>query len=190
MTKKLFAISSVLLSGCAAVLMYAIPAASVVADTNCPQDLDHTFTRLHSSETYSLCDAVSARAILIVNTASHCGFTPQFQGLETLHRKYADSGLVIVGFPSNDFNQEAASEAETAKICYINNGVTFTMTSPVSVKGSSAHPLFQHLAEQTRPPSWNFNKYLVNPATGQITHYESQVAPDNASLVVAIEQLL
>ena len=180
----------VLLSRSIAILVVTLPLTSGLANASCPQELDHTFTKLHSSESYSLCDAASAPAILVVNTASHCGFTPQFQGLETLHQTYAKDGLVIVGFPSNDFNQEAATEAETAKICYINNGVTFTMTSPVSVKGSSAHPLFQHLAEQTRSPNWNFNKYLINTKTGEVVHFGSQAKPQDPAITKQIEALL
>ena len=161
-----------------------------LALAGCPDYLDHSFTRLHSSDTFSLCEAAGSRAILLVNTASHCGFTPQFKDLETLHEQYGQNGLTIVGFPSNDFNQEAGSEQETAKICYVNNGVTFTMVSPLSVKGESAHPLFRYLAAQTEAPNWNFNKYLIDPANGSVTHFDSQAKPLGTEIDSAIKSLL
>ena len=157
---------------------------------NCPDMLDHEFDRLHSSETVNLCSAADAKAILFVNTASHCGFTGQFEGLEALHQKFGSEGLSIIGFPSNDFRQEASDEAQTAKICYVNYGVTFDMTAPISVKGEDAHPLFKSLAESTKEPSWNFNKYLYNPVDQSVTHYGSRTKPQSDELVTAIEQIL
>ena len=160
------------------------------ADGDCPQELNHNFRKLHSSEEFSLCQVASAPVLLIVNTASHCGFTPQFQDLEKLHQTYGENGLVIIGFPSNDFNQAAQSEAEAAKICYVNNGVSFTMASPIAVKSQNAHPLFRYLADETQPPSWNFNKYLVNTRTGEVLHFGSQVQPQDAAITDKIEALL
>ena len=190
MIRNLFSSLSARLSRYGAICVLTFSASIGIAEARCPQELNYTFTKLHSIETYSLCDAASAPAILVVNTASHCGFTPQFQGLEALYQTYKENGLVIVGFPSNDFNQEAASEAETAKICYVNNGVTFTMTSPVSVKGSAAHPLFSHLAKQTRSPSWNFNKYLISTKTGEVVHFDSQIKPMDPAITNQIDALL
>lgn len=156
----------------------------------CPAFLDHEFQRLHSSDRVNLCAAYGGQPMLIVNTASHCGFTPQFKGLEALHRAYGERGLVVIGFPSDDFDQEAASQAETAEVCYRNFGVTFTMVAPSSVKGPEANPVFKELARQSREPGWNFSKYLVRPDGTVAAAFGSRVDPDSAELREAIEQLL
>jgi glutathione peroxidase len=157
---------------------------------DCPAFLNHDFQRLHSSQSINLCTAFAGRPLLIVNTASHCGFTPQFKGLEALHRKYSDRGLVLVGFPSDDFNQEAKNEAETADICYINYGVTFTMVAPSSVTGKDANAVFQELGRRSGQPTWNFNKYLVSGDGTVVKHFDSSVTPDAPELTRAVEQLL
>ena len=162
----------------------------LAAAADCPAFLDHEFKKLHSSQTVNLCAAHAGKPLLIVNTASHCGYTKQFKGLEALHRKYHPRGLVVVGFPSNDFRQEARDEAETADVCYVNYGVTFTMMAPSPVKGGDANPVFQELNRRTEEPGWNFNKYLVS-ADGQVVqHFDSNVTPDSQQLVQAIETLL
>ena len=165
-------------------------AGTATAAASCPAFLNHDFQKLHSSASVNLCSAYAGKSLLIVNTASHCGYTPQFKGLETLHRKYRERGLVVVGFPSDDFNQEAKDEAKTADICYINYGVTFTMLAPSPVTGRNANPVFQELDRRTQEPSWNFNKYLVS-ADGQVVkRFDSDVAPNAPELTRAIEQLL
>jgi glutathione peroxidase len=157
---------------------------------SCPAFLDHDFRKLHSDQQINLCTAYAGKPLLIVNTASHCGYTPQFQALEALHEKYQNRGLVVVGFPSDDFNQEAKDEAETAAVCFINYGVKFTMLAPLVVTGTDANPVFRELARQTREPEWNFNKYLVRP-DGKVTRYfSSKVEPDSAQMRQAIEELL
>jgi glutathione peroxidase len=157
---------------------------------DCPAWLDHDFQKLHSAETVNLCKLSAGKPLLIVNTASHCGFTPQFKGLEALHEKYRDQGLVVVGFPSNDFFQESKDQAETAQVCYINYGVKFTMLAPTAVRGRDANPVFRELAKKTDAPSWNFNKYLVAPDGKVLAHYESDVTPESRTLNRAIESLL
>ncbi len=157
---------------------------------NCPEFLQGEYRRLHSTEDVNLCERFAGKTLLVVNTASHCGFTSQFKGLEALHQRYGDQGLAVVGFASDDFNQEAASEEEAASVCYENFGVTFTMFAPTSVKGEAANPLFKELAKQTQAPGWNFNKYLVSPQGKVVKHFESDVAPDAPELNQAIKTLL
>ena len=157
---------------------------------DCPAFLNHNFDRLHSSQSVNLCALPPGRALLIVNTASHCGYTPQFKGLETLHRKYQARGLVVIGFPSDDFNQEAKSEAKTADICYVNYGVTFTMLAPSAVTGSGANPVFRELNRRAGEPSWNFNKYLVSADGKVVKRFDSDVTPDAPELTRSVEQLL
>ncbi len=169
-----------------AVMLVAIPARAA----DCPAFLNHEFKRLHSSQSVNLCAENAGKPLLIVNTASHCGYTSQFKGLEALHRKYKDRGLVVVGFASDDFNQEAKDEAEAADICYINYGVTFTMLAPSSVKGRDANAVFQELVRRSGEPTWNFNKYLVSADGKVVQHFESSVTPDSTRLSQAIERLL
>jgi glutathione peroxidase len=167
----------------------ALPAAATEA-AQCPAFLDHEFRKLHSSQKVNLCKAHAGKPLLIVNTASHCGFTPQFKGLEAIHAKYKDRGLVVVGFSSDDFNQEDKDEAKAADTCFLNYGVTFTMLAPQHVKGPDANPVFRELARQTRAPGWNFNKYLV-PADGRgVQYFDSKVTPESPQLTGAIEQAL
>jgi glutathione peroxidase len=156
----------------------------------CPAFLDREFRRLHSSQKVNLCTLAAGRPLLVVNTASHCGYTSQFRGLQALYEKYGGRGLVVVGFPSDSFDQEAANAAETAEVCYVNYGVKFTMVETTPVTGPGANPVFRELARQSREPAWNFNKYLVAADGKVVRHFGSGVAPDAAELTGAIEQLL
>lgn len=165
-------------------------APGLVAAEQCPAFLDGDMKKLHSEETVNLCDDWDGQPMLIVNTASFCGFTPQFEGLESVHQRYGGKGLRVLGFPSDDFRQEAETEAETAEICYINYGVTFTMLSPVSVKGDSAHPIFRELARQSQEPGWNFTKYLVDGEGRVAAHFSSRVSPQSPEFIAAIDSLL
>ena len=164
---------------------------SAWASANCPELFQHDFRKLHSSENMNLCETVAnAKAVLVVSTASHCGFTGQFKGLEALHQQYSDRGLVVVGLPSNDFRQESKDESKTAEVCYLNYGVTFAMTAPVSVVGKSVHPLFHELAQASREPGWNFNKYLIDPDSQAVRHFGSMKRPGSSAITGAIEALL
>lgn len=160
------------------------------AQANCPPLLDHDIRRLHSSETVNLCERFAGQPLLVVNTASHCGFTAQFAGLEALHRRYKDRGLSVVGVPSNSFRQAANSEAESAKVCYVNYGVTFTMLSALEVLGPNAHPLFEALAREAGAPRWNFTKYLVDRNGRVVARFDSAIEPTSERLRTAIEQML
>jgi glutathione peroxidase len=159
------------------------------ADT-CPAFLNHEFRKLHSAENVNLCAIAAGKPLLIVNTASHCGYTPQFKQLEALHRKYQPRGLVVIGFASDDFNQEAKDEAEAADICYVNYGVTFTMLSPSPVTGKNANPVFRELNRVSEQPSWNFNKYVVSADGRSVRHFDSEVTPSSATLTQAVEAVL
>lgn len=160
------------------------------ANAECPEAFDNTIRKLHSKESANLCDLHNAgKATLVVNTASHCGFTKQFAGLEELHKKYAKQGLVVVGFPSADFRQEEKSEEGTARVCYENYGVTFVMFEHSAVKGDKVTPAFKYLAAKTQKPSWNFNKYLVDNK-GHVTHFGSMTTPLDSKLEEAVQQSL
>lgn len=156
----------------------------------CPELLQHSFRKLHSTESVNLCEAFGGKPLLIINTASNCGFTDQFAGLETLYQSYAEQGLAVLGFSSNDFFQEADEEADAAEVCYVNYGVTFTMFAPTSVRGKDANPVFKELADQAGAPRWNFTKYLVAPDGKVIGRFGSSVTPADAEIRVAIESLL
>lgn len=165
-------------------------APNAAAGDAAPSLLDHTMRRLHSNETVNLRERYAGKALLIVNTASFCGFTGQFAKLEALHREYKDRGLSVIGFPSDDFRQEAADESKTAEVCFVNYGVSFDMYAPISVRGDAAHPLFRALASQSAAPRWNFYKYLVDRQGRVVGRFSSMVEPDSAELRTAIEKTL
>ncbi|MCY1179962.1 Glutathione peroxidase BsaA [compost metagenome] len=128
---------------------------------------------------------------MIVNTASHCGFTPQFKGLESLYQRYKGQGLEVLGVPSDDFKQEAADSAETAKVCYGNYGVTFNMTAVQHVTGDEAIPLFRDLTQQSgQAPRWNFYKYVVDRQGRVVGQFPSKTKPDDPALQAAVEKAI
>ena len=163
---------------------------SSAALATCPDFLDHSMRKLHSKEEVNFCQAFGDKPKLIVNTASHCGYTAQFKGLEALYNKYREQGLVVIGFASNDFKQEALDEASAAEVCYVNYGVTFTMIAPSHVKGAEANPVFQAINSQSQPPGWNFNKYLLDASGKVVQHFGSNTKPDSNVLQAAIESVL
>jgi glutathione peroxidase len=164
-------------------------AAHAVASA-CPALLDHRVPRLQDEAKQDLC-GYAGKVLLIVNTASYCGFTSQFEGLEALNAKYASRGLVVMGFPSNDFRQEDADSKKTADVCFNTYGVKFPMFTVGPVRGSDAQPLFRQLAQATgKQPSWNFNKYLVGRDGKAIAHFGSMTDPKSAAMTEAIERAL
>ena len=156
----------------------------------CPAFLQQNYRKLHSEQTIDLCQATAGKTVLIVNTASNCGFTPQFKSLEAVHKKYQDQGLVVIGFPADNFFQEEDEEKDTAEVCFVNYGVTFTMLQTTSVRGDDANPVFKHLADKTTAPKWNFYKYLVSDNGKKIQHFNSRVKPDDKKFVDALESAL
>lgn len=175
-----------------AALTLGLAATPVFADESvaCPAFLDHDLPKLHYKDTVNLCDLAAGKPMLVVNTASHCGFTGQFKGLEALHRRYGKDGLVVVGFASDDFNQEAKTEEEAATICFKNFGVSFTMIAPSPVTGADATPVFAHINQQSKAPRWNFTKYLLNEKGEVIERFGSTTKPDSQALTQAIESIL
>lgn len=157
---------------------------------SCPALLDKRFDRLQDEKPQDLCQ-YAGRVLLVVNTASFCGFTKQYAGLEALQQRYRARGLTVLGFPSNDFSQEKGSNAEIAEFCESTFGVKFPMFVKSAVRGSDANPLFRELAEQSgTTPKWNFYKYLVGRDGRVVTAFSSMTAPDDAGLVQAVEQAL
>ncbi|HWA39601.1 MAG TPA: glutathione peroxidase [Burkholderiales bacterium] len=153
----------------------------------CPALLDRKMETIDEKQR-SLCE-YGGKVLLVVNTASQCGYTPQYEGLETLYRKYRGKGLVVLGFPSNDFGgQEPGSNQEIAAFCVNQYAIDFPVFAKTSLK---ANPLFADLARASgEAPRWNFHKYLVGRDGRQVQSFDTRVAPDDARLVGAIEKLL
>lgn len=129
--------------------------------------------------------------VLVVNTASRCGYTPQYDGLQELYDTYRDQGLVVLAVPSNDFRQELASDEEVKDFCEVNFGLDFPMTTITSVRGDSAHPFYQWLEAETGfAPSWNFNKVLIAPDGSVAATFDSNARPMSRTVTDAITALL
>ena len=161
----------------------------VAAD--CPQVLRHTFNRLQTGEPQSLCQ-FRGKVLLVVNTASFCGYTSQYEGLEALHRKYKDRGLVVVGFPTNDFGgQEPGTNKEIAEFCRTTYGIQFPMFEKTTVGRLDANPFYATLIEQSgQRPKWNFHKYVIDRSGRSVRSFGSDVTPEQKDLVGLIERLL
>ena len=174
----------------AALVTIAVPKFSSAAESPCPSVLDHKLASLQG-EPVSLCQ-FSGKVLLVVNTASECGYTPQYEGLEKLYRRYRDKGFTVLGFPANDFGgQEPGSNKEIAQFCRLNYGVTFPMFAKTSVIGANANPLYRALATETgKPPRWNFHKYLIDRAVQPVAVFESAVEPADPRITSQIEKLL
>jgi glutathione peroxidase len=172
--------------------LLAAPAwATTPARAACPPLLNHRFPRLQDEAPQDLCQ-YAGRVLLVVNTASYCGFTRQYEGLEALHAQYAARGLVILGFPSNDFGQQEPGDSkQIADLCFNTFGVKFPMFAKTVVKGPGRNALYAQLAAATREvPQWNFHKYLVGRDARTVSSFASAVEPGSAMLVQAVEQAL
>lgn len=157
----------------------------------CSPLLHQSFPRLQDEVPQNLCQ-YAGKVALVVNTASYCGFTTQYQGLEALYAKYQGKGLVVLGFPSNDFGkQEPGSSKEIADFCYNTYGVKFPMFSKTSVKGPKANALHGALIKATgKSPEWNFHKYLIDRSGNVVKSYASDITPEDRTLVDDIEKAL
>lgn len=157
----------------------------------CPNLLKHTVEPLTGGKPQSLCQ-YAGRVVMVVNTASECGYTGQYDGLQALHKRYAARGLVILGFPSNAFGgQEPGSNKRIAEFCQANFGVTFPVFSKIETIPLRNDPLFSGLVKSTgAEPKWNFHKYLIDRKGARVESFESGVEPQSAALVERIEALL
>lgn len=168
----------------------ASASAPAVATASCPPILQHTFARLQDEKPQALCQ-YAGKVLLVVNTASFCGFTQQYAGLEALSARYQAQGLVVLGFPSNDFSQESGSNKDIASFCENTFNVKFPMFAKSNVAGRQANPLFKQLAASGGGlPRWNFHKYVVSRDGRTITSFGSAVEPGDPRVRQAIEKSL
>jgi glutathione peroxidase len=160
------------------------------ADAACPPLLDRSVNNLMGGEK-SLCE-YRGKVVLVVNTASKCGYTGQYSGLEALYKKYKNDGLVVLGFPSNDFGaQEPGANKEVANFCQVNYGVTFPMFEKTPVRNAGNNALYDLLANATgERPKWNFHKYLIGRDGKSVKSFASAVEPDDAKLMAELSNLL
>lgn len=174
-----------------ALIATLLSTSSMAFASSCPDILQGKQRLLNSTEEIALCDAFKGKTLLVVNTASQCGFTPQFEQLEQLHQAYKDQNFAVVGFPSNDFRQDRGSEEKTAKICYLDYGVTFPMMARTSVLGENANPVFAEITNQAGvTPKWNFYKFLINKDGKVVATFPSSTSPTSTTLTNMIEQQL
>lgn len=170
-------------------LLLALAAMSARA---CPENLDFSFRPLLGEKPVHLCEEYAGKVVLVVNTASKCGFTSQYEGLEQLYREFGKQGLVVLGFPSNDFGgQEPGTEAEIKAFCRSTYGVEFPMFEKTSVKSGGNNAFFQRLAAVSgEAPKWNFYKYLLDREGNIVKVFSSMTAPDAERLRESIKSLL
>ncbi|GAA0556815.1 MULTISPECIES: glutathione peroxidase [Rheinheimera] len=171
-------------------IITSVLAAPAMAN-QCGEILGHSMQQLNTRESVDLCDSFKGKTVLVVNTASKCGFTPQFDALEALYQKYQDKGLVVLGFPSDSFKQEYDDAGKTAEVCYLTYGVKFPMFASSKVTGDDANPVFKALIAKTgETPSWNFNKYLVSSDEQTVKHFGSRTKPDDKEFIAELESML
>jgi len=166
--------------------------ASAANEKTCPDALQFSVRPLGGGDVVNICEKYLGKVVMIVNTASKCGYTPQYEGLEKLYRTYRDKGLVVLGFPSNDFGgQEPGSEKEIKEFCRLTYGVEFPMFQKTHASKSKADPIYKTLARISGEyPAWNFHKYIIDRNGKLIASYNSKVLPQSERLVDTIEKLL
>ena len=182
-----------IVSGLSKVLVFGLLlSAANNAYPACAESLDFHMRPLNDGQPVHLCDVMNGKVVLVVNTASKCAYTPQYDGLEKLHERYRERGLIVAGFPSNDFaGQEPGTEKQILDFCRLTYAVDFPMFEKVRVKGAEADPFYRHLASVTgEQPRWNFHKYLIDREGRVVASFPSQVTPDDKRLVNKIEELL
>ena len=162
------------------------------AHSACPPALDYHKRPLTEEQPVHLCEVMRGKVVLVVNTASQCAYTPQYDGLEKLYERYRARGLVVAGFPSNDFaGQEPGTEKQIQDFCRLSYAVEFPMFEKVRVRGASADLFYKHLAAVTgEQPRWNFHKYLLDRDGRVVASFPSQVTPEDKRLLDSIEELL
>lgn len=172
------------------ILSLSLLVSSAVA-AECTGPLQGNMKKLRSDERVDLCELRDDKVVLVVNTASQCGYVGQFEGLERLYQTYKDQGFTVIGFPSDSFRQEYSDEAATAETCYVNYGVTFPMMATSYIEGPEVNPVFAELARRSgEAPRWNFYKYLIDRDGNIVEVYPSTVRPDDQGLQRAIEEQL
>ncbi|NDC61291.1 MAG: glutathione peroxidase [Betaproteobacteria bacterium] len=156
----------------------------------CPLVLQHTVDRLQDEKPQNLCQ-YAGKVVVVVNTASFCGFTPQYKSLEELHARYKDKGLVVLGFPSNDFSQEPENNKKIADFCENTYGVKFPMFTKTTVRGSDASPLFKQLTQITdAAPKWNFYKYMISRDGKTVQSFTSNTDPLSKNFLAEVDKLV
>jgi glutathione peroxidase len=173
--------------------LLGLPAASQAADqTQCPETLNYSKRSLAGQNNINLCKEYLGKVVVVVNTASKCGYTYQYDGLEALYRKYKDKGLVVLGFPSNDFGgQEPGTEKQIQDFCRLTYGVEFPMFEKTSVSKYNADPIYQTLARISGEyPQWNFHKYILDRNGKLVASFNSKVEPQGGRMIQTIEELL
>lgn len=175
----------------AGALVFAAPW-TTAAEAGCPETLRYELRPLTSATPVNFCERYAGNVLLVVNTASRCGYTPQYEGLERLAQRYQARGLFVLGFPSNDFgNQEPGNEKQIAEFCRLTYGVNFPMFEKIHVTGAMAHPFYRTLSALSgTTPKWNFHKYLIGRNGQVVASFPSHVAPEDTALIDVIDQQL
>ncbi|MCI0506964.1 MAG: glutathione peroxidase [Gammaproteobacteria bacterium] len=173
-------------------MLLGLPAAGVAAETSCPETLNFTKRTLAGNESVNLCREYLGKVVVVVNTASKCGYTYQYEGLEALYRKYKDQGLVVIGFPSNDFGgQEPGNEKQIQEFCRLTYGVEFPMFEKTHAARDDADPLYQTLGRLSGEyPQWNFHKYVLDRNGKLAASFNSKIEPQGSQMINTIEGLL